>query len=217
MSLSRRQFTRGLGISAILAIGPAAKASSLCCSIATPAQPEGPFYPVNIPKDSDVDLTKVAENGKVAKGEKVIVTGKVLDEDCKPIAGAIVEIWQACHTGKYNHPSDTSDNALDPSFQYYGMAKTDKSGHYSFKTIIPGAYAAASNWTRPPHIHFKVSLSGYVELITQLYFAGEKLNKHDRILQGLDPDEKKQVTIDFYKDIETGLRTGTFNINLKSV
>src|SRR5690606_7344137 len=124
----------------------------------TPDQPPGPFYPRRFPKDTDVDLTRVAGRAKRAQGELVLVEGVVTDDFCRPIEGAIVEIWQACHTGRYNHPSDTSGTPLDPDFQYYGVMRTNAKGEYSFKTIRPGSYQASRDWRRPSHIHYKVSL-----------------------------------------------------------
>lgn len=218
MSFDRRNFAKKLGLGAMVALGADySKAMDTCTRILTPEQPEGPFYPVSLPVDSDIDLTKLKESHLSAKGQIVVVKGVVQDENCKPIPGAIVEIWQACHTGKYNHPSDNSSNKLDPNFQYYGLAKTNEKGEYKFKTILPGAYNASSNWVRPPHIHYKVSLRGYKELITQLYFKGEKLNQHDKILQDLRPSEQSEVIVDFKKEIPQGLPVGVFNIKLEKL
>ena len=135
------------------------------------------FYPREFPIDTNADLTKVRGHVKEAMGQVIVVKGVVQDQFCRPVEGAIVEIWQACHTGRYNHPSDTSKEKLDPHFQYYALMKTNAKGKYSYKTIIPGAYKASSFWVRPPHIHYKVSLRGHETLITQLYFKGHHLNK----------------------------------------
>lgn len=218
MSFNRRDFSKKIGAGALLALGAGSvSAVEKCNQLLTPEQPKGPFYPLTIPDDSNLDLTRVEGRVQSAKGEVVIVKGRVIGENCKPIAGAVVEIWQACHTGKYNHPSDTSQNSLDPDFQYYGLVRTNKSGEYQFKTVLPGAYNATQDWVRPPHIHFKVSLRGYTELITQLYFKGEKLNKHDRILQQLAPSEQKSVVIPFTKNSESSVKEGVFDITLKSL
>src|SRR5438552_2220640 len=75
------------------------------CGI-TPAQTEGPFYPVKDQADKDTDLTQVSGRITKAKGDVIYVRGRVQDQACRPVAGALVEIWQACATGKYNHPSD---------------------------------------------------------------------------------------------------------------
>ena len=186
------------GGSSLLTLSPA-KALDQCDFRPSPKQPLGPFYPKQFPLDSDTDLTRLAGSRFVATGELVVVTGVVTDEFCKPVPGAIVEIWQACKSGKYNHPSDTSDSPLDPHFQYYGMMRTNERGEYSFKTIRPGAYLAAENWRRPPHIHFKVSLRGFRELVTQMYFEGDRLNQDDQIIQALPADERKKLIVNFVK------------------
>lgn len=218
MSMDRRSFISNMGIKAALGLSVSgALAAKTCESLLTPAQPLGPFYPRQMPEDTNADLTKV--NGRVASadGQYILVNGVVQDKECRPIAGAIVEIWQACKSGKYNHPSDTSNSKLDPNFQYYAMVKSNAKGEYSFKTILPGAYNASATWVRPPHIHFKVSLRGYEELVTQLYFKGQNLNRHDRILQDLSQEEQDKVVVDFKQDGRGNLLTGNFTINLKSL
>lgn len=181
----------------------------------TAEQPEGPFYPINNQSDKDNDLTKINGNDKVALGEVIILKGIVQNELCKPVAGALVEIWQACETGKYNHPGDPNTSKLDPNFQYWGRAITDINGHYAFKTIKPGEYAASSNWVRPPHIHLKVHLRGYEELTTQIYFAKNKsLNSKDLILMRLSEEERKNVIVDF-KTKGNIYPEGQFDITLK--
>ncbi len=218
---SRRKFLKFAGISSLggLVAFKAANAVANCDLGATPEQPLGPFYPKRFPLDSDVDLTRVKGRAANASGEVVIVSGIVSDEQCRPVEGAIVEIWQACVTGKYNHPSDTSNNSLDPNFQYYGMMKSNEKGAYSFRTIRPGSYQASVSWRRPPHIHFKISLRGYEELVTQMYFAGEALNSRDLILSDLHPEEQKKVVVEFKKENHLGeiIGKGTFDITLKAL
>ncbi|MCO4794070.1 MAG: hypothetical protein KC493_10175 [Bacteriovoracaceae bacterium] len=210
--LSRRKL-----LSRTLAAGGAAliggKALAKSCGI-TPDQTEGPFYPIVDQEDKSNDLTHVKGRSQRAKGEVAILKGIVQDEFCKPIQGAMVEIWQACESGKYSHPSDPNPAQLDPNFQYWGQAITNAKGEYSFKTIVPGAYPADSTWVRPPHIHFKVHLRGFEELTSQLYWKGHPLNKKDRVLQSLSNKERKLVLVDF-KDIN-GIQVGDFNISLKS-
>lgn len=218
---TRRNFFKlaGLGGLTTLAALKGADALANCDFRETPKQPLGPFYPHQFPIDVDVDLTRIGNRAQRAKGELVVVSGVVLDDFCHPIKGAIVEIWQACHTGKYNHPSDTSENPLDLDFQYYGTMRTNDKGEYFFKTIKPGAYLASESWRRPPHIHYKVSLRGYQELVTQLYFGGDVLNKHDLILQGLGTDDQKKVVVDFDRENVSGetILKGTFDITLKRI
>lgn len=218
---TRRNFLKLAGLSGITTIASikAVSAFSECDFRETPVQPLGPFYPKKFPIDTDVDLTKLSTRAGRAKGQLVIVEGVVTDEFCRPVKGAIVEIWQACHTGKYDHPSDTSENSLDPDFQYYGTMKTNEKGEYSFKTIKPGSYLASQTWRRPPHIHYKVSLRGYHELVTQLYFAGEDLNGVDRILQDIDGDGQKKVVVDFKPAVVGGDKVirGKFDLTIKKI
>jgi protocatechuate 3,4-dioxygenase, beta subunit len=148
----------------------------------TPDQILGPFYPMMKPLDQDADLTII--NGKTAraKGQIIHLTGRVLNLQGNPVAGAQVEIWQANMHGRYAHRVDNNPAPLDPNFQGYGVQETDKQGRFRFKTIKPGAYPSQSAGMRTPHIHFQVT-SGPTRLVTQMYFEGEKLNETDHFLQ----------------------------------
>jgi protocatechuate 3,4-dioxygenase beta subunit len=127
--------------------------------------------------------------------------GQLIDAHTnQPISGAIVEFWQACATGRYNHPRDTNTAKLDPDFQYWAQVRTGAQGEFSIRSIIPGAYKASSTWIRPPHIHVKVHKAGYRSLTTQLYFAGDPLNDLDSILQALTPDQQSLVVVDFKEE-----------------
>lgn len=218
---TRRNFLKLAGLTGISTLAALKGANALadCDFRETPAQPKGPFYPRIMPPDTDVDLTRIKNSRFRATGELVLIEGIVTDDMCRPIEGAIVEIWQACHTGRYNHPSDTSGTTLDPNFQYYGTAKTNAKGEYKFKTIKPGSYQASVDWRRPPHIHFKVGLRGYKEVITQLYFAGDSLNEQDQILQDLTKDEQKKLVVDFKRTLVNGesLLAGKFDITLRKI
>lgn len=192
------------------------------CGDATPPQATGPYYPTKDRPDEDPDLTHVEGRPGRAAGEVVYVRGKVLDEACKPVAGALVEVWQANSRGRYDHERDAGNpRPLDPNFQSWAEMLTDKDGGFRFKTIKPGAYPADdSGWIRPPHIHFRVSRRGYHELITQMYFAGEPLNQADRIREALDPDDRERVTVALEPagtESEAGARLGLFDITLRQV
>ena len=216
MNFDRRKFIKNIGIGTIAGfISETIMASRSCKRFVTPRQPEGPFYPEEIPSDMNADLTMVNGHEKPAMGTPIMVKGIIKDQYCRPIENAVIEIWQACHTGRYNHSSDTSDSKMDPHFQYYALMRSNSKGEYSYKTIIPGAYQANRNWIRPPHIHYKVSSRGYEELITQLYFKGENLNKDDQILRELSKDDRNKIVVEFKKDEKSGLLTGSFNIGLK--
>lgn len=158
----------------------------------TSDQAEGPYYPAVKPADQDTDLTAVKGKPGKAKGQVIYVSGRVLNTKGGPVAGARVEIWQANAFGRYGHPKETSQAALDPNFEGYGVTSTDAEGHYRYKTIKPGAYKASADWTRPPHIHFMVTTSTS-RLITQLYFEGEPLNDKDSLFQSAS--DKKTLIV----------------------
>ena len=117
----------------------------------------------------DNDLTKNYCKNSEPIGERIIIFGKVLDENSKPIPNSLIEIWQANSSGRYRHNGDNYNAPLDPSFGGWGRCLTDDNGNYFFKTIKPGAYPwpnGGNNW-RPAHIHFSVfGLSFLQRLIT---------------------------------------------------
>jgi protocatechuate 3,4-dioxygenase beta subunit len=218
----RRQFIKlgGAGAAGILAFtNPLAKALAASCGL-TPPQTSGPFYPGESLFHQDNDLTQIQGHATAALGQVVYIKGRVLDSNCKPISNATVEIWQACASGRYNNPKDTNPAPIDPHFKYWGETTTDAKGKYVFKTIIPGAYPADSDWTRPPHIHFKVTGLGYRELVTQLYFKGEPLNDLDLILKDIPAGERDSVIVEFSPSpagSDPGSLTGSFDITLRSI
>jgi protocatechuate 3,4-dioxygenase, beta subunit len=203
---NRRQFLAGsLGLTGgVTALFGVPKAFAAACGL-TPPQTIGPFYPqVNPLDDQNNDLTIVKNATGKPLGTVVYVTGRVVDQDCKPVERAMVEIWQAAESGRYNHSGDTSGLKLDKNFGYFGEMLTDDTGRYAFKTIIPGYYPASGSWFRPPHIHFKISKRGHHDLITQMYFDPKSfsdpklankiqdLNDKDLILKAV---AKKQAVI----------------------
>ena len=184
----------------------------------TPAQAEGPFYPTKDQPDKDLDLTLIAGHESSAQGDVIVVKGRVTNEHGDPVSEALVDIWQANKFGRYAHERDPNPAPLDPDFQGWGQVLTDAEGRYRFKTIKPGAYGAMEDWTRPPHIHFKVARRGFRELTTQMYFAGESLNDSDRLLQALTPDEQAKLVIAFDAgDDPHDVPHGQFDIVLRAV
>lgn len=163
----------------------------------TPAQTEGPFYPVTLPRDTDFDLLR---NGELAygRGQPAWLEGSVTDLQGRPVAGARVEIWQCDETGHYHHPGD--GGRADPAFQGFGRASVDAAGRYRFRTIRPAPYSG-----RTPHIHVKVRLGQRELLTTQLYVAGEPRNERDFLWRRLDAEQRRALTVPFERTGE-GLR-----------
>ena len=207
-ALTRRCLLTGITAGAALLVGN--RVADAACLL-TPAQTEGPFYPVAIGED-DWDLTRVRGGTGRAEGEVIEVLGQVLDARCRPLVGRVVEVWQANAHGVYDHPRDRSrGRPKDPNFQGYARLRTDDNGHYRFLTIVPGAYPATASWTRPPHIHFKVHPPSGRPLTTQVYFSGDPLNAKDHILGRLSPAQRESVMVDFSQRRADGVRRGTFN------
>lgn len=191
--LDRRQVLKlGMGLAAGTAITASVlgrlKNDDPHCAV-TPHQELGPFPPMKFrtQADHDIDLTHVAGKTGQATGKLIRVEGSILDADCNPVKGAVVEVWQANHYGKYNHEFDPNGTD-DPYFQGWAQAVANDKGNYSFTTILPGIYGK-----RTRHIHFKVARRGFHELVTQLYFDGEERNKTDGLLNALTHEEQMQV------------------------
>ncbi len=164
----------------------------------TPRQTEGPFYPVELPKDSDFDLLR---NGALTygRGEPSWIEGAVTDQVGKPVRGAQVEIWQCDQAGHYHHPGD--GNRADAAFQGFGKVNVDTDGQYRFRTIRPVAYSG-----RAPHIHVKVKLGTRQLLTTQLYILGDAQNERDVLWRRLsDPSDRAALTVAFAASTD-GLR-----------
>jgi protocatechuate 3,4-dioxygenase beta subunit len=181
---------------------------------ATPRQTEGPFFPVGEPVEADFDLTQLDGHAQRAAGRVVEIHGVVRGADGAPLAGAVVHVWQANHHGRYAHAADRNPAPLDPHFQGYARLRTDAEGGWRVRTIVPGAYPVGGGWSRPPHVHFKVSHPGHRELATQMYFAGDPLNAADRILGALSPAEQAQVVVDFGATGDNGAPRGRFDLLL---
>ena len=127
-----------------------------------------------------------------AIGERILVHGRVLDEDARPVPNTLVEIWQANAGGRYRHKKDHYLAPIDPNFGGCGRTLTDDQGRYHFLTIKPGAYPWrnwVNNW-RPAHIHVSVFGTSFAQrLITQLYFEGDPLIAHCPIVKSI-PDPR---------------------------
>lgn len=137
---------------------------------------------------NDTDLT--AHGDSAPLGEKIVITGRVLDEDGKPVANSLLEVWQCNAAGRYRHKKDQHDAPLDPNFNGWGKMMTDAEGRYRFVTIKPGPYPWGNHdkaW-RPAHIHFSLFGNVYAQrLVTQMYFPSDPLFDYDPIFQSI-PD-----------------------------
>lgn len=156
----------------------------------TPGAAEGPFYPVRIPSDDDADLVSVEGAVREAGGDILHLSGRVLDADSRPIAGARVEIWQCDANGVYLHPGDRRRDLRDAGFQGFGHAKADTAGRFAFRTIVPVPYPG-----RTPHIHVKVVRGGRNLLTTQFYRLGHPQNPSDFLFRRLTPSEQRRVSM----------------------
>jgi protocatechuate 3,4-dioxygenase, beta subunit len=164
------------------------------------------------------DLTKQRSGEPL--GERIVVHGRVLDEDGKPVPKALVEIWQCNAAGRYHHPGDQHDAPLDPNFLGAGRCLTDAEGRYRFLTIKPGAYPWGNhpNAWRPNHIHFSL-FGDYFgsRLVTQMYFPGDPLLGYDPIYQGTPAAARERLISRFSMDVtEEGYALGyEFDIVLR--
>ena len=159
----------------------------------------GPVFGHNDIDPMDRDLIhNYAKAGEAAIGERIIVHGRVLDENGRPVPNTLVEVWQANAGGRYRHKKDTYLAPIDPNFGGCGRTLTDENGYYYFRTIKPGAYPWrnwVNNW-RPAHIHVSVFGTAFVQrLITQLYFEGDPLLPICPIVKTIpDPRAIEQLT-----------------------
>jgi protocatechuate 3,4-dioxygenase beta subunit len=145
----------------------------------------------------DADLTRNAGIGGEAIGQRIIVTGRVVDQRGEPVPHALVEIWQANASGRYLHKRDDWPGALDPNFLGMGRCLTDAAGTYRFTTIRPGAYPWKNhpNAWRPAHIHFSLFGGGAMSrLVTQMYFPDDPLLPLDPVL-GSIPSEAARARL----------------------
>ena len=154
------------------------------------------FRPDEIgPLDNDL-LLNYARGGEPI-GERTIVHGRVLDENGRGVPGTLVELWQANAGGRYRHVNDRYLAPIDPNFGGCGRTITDGEGAYAFRTVKPGAYPFRNyvNSWRPAHIHLSVFGSGLAQrLITQMYFEGDPLLRHDVIANTVaDPEAVQQL------------------------
>ena len=146
----------------------------------------GPVYGYGPVGPLDDDLTR--QHPGAPLGERIVIAGRVLDEDARPVPETLVEVWQANAAGRYAHALDTHDAPLDPNFSGAGRVLTDADGRFRFTTIRPGAYPWGNhdNAWRPAHVHFSVFGRCFLtRLITQMYFPGDPLLALDPIVNAV--------------------------------
>lgn len=148
------------------------------------------------------DLT--TQHKAMPQGQRIIVSGRVLDENAKPVPGTVVEIWQANAAGRYIHDKDQWDAPHDPNFTGAGRAISDHEGRYRFTTIRPGAYPWGNHYNawRPAHIHLSLLGRGFAtRLVTQMYFPDDPLIEIDPIANAVPMPYRQRMVARF--DIET--------------
>ena len=163
----------------------------------------GPVYGHGEIAETDNDLTR--QHSDEPKGERIIVTGRVLDSNGRPIPRTLIEIWQANSAGRYVHVKDQHPAPLDPNFTGTGRTLTDENGAYRFVTIKPGAYPWFNHYNawRPAHIHFSIFGRAFItRLVTQMYFPGDPCFAFDPIYQSIPDEEARQRMVSKF-DLET--------------
>lgn len=203
----RRTFMRNFVVGAAGLWIPGAFAEAL---ILTPRQTEGPFYPTDLPLDTDNDLIIINDSTNPSLGEITHLSGRVLDEKGAPIRNAVVEIWQTDQNGVYLHKGSDGTEKRDGNFQGFGRFLTGSAGEYYFRTIKPVKYPG-----RVPHIHFAVKMKGREKWTTQLYVKGDPANEKDFVIRNIKDAAQRDSVIRELKPIpgsKAGELAVTFDI-----
>src|SRR5690606_6162158 len=182
----------------------------------------GPVFGHSIIGPNDDDLIyNFARPGESAIGQRIIVHGRVLDENARPVPNVLVEFWQANAAGRYRHKREGYQAPLDPNFGGCGRCLTDAEGRYRFRTIKPGAYPwpnGPNDW-RPAHIHFSFFGSGFAQrLITQMYFEGDPMIPYCPIVKTINDPAAIEVLVaalDLSETIPRDARAYKFDIVLR--
>jgi protocatechuate 3,4-dioxygenase beta subunit len=159
----------------------------------------GPVFDGGWAGQDCTDLTR--QHGGAPLGERIIVAGRVLDEDGRPVPGTLVELWQCNAAGRYRHPVDQHDAPLDPNFTGFGQVLSNEEGEWRFVTIKPGAYPwrNTDNAWRPAHLHFGVFGPAFAtRLVTQMYFPGDPLLALDPIYQSTADEAARERLVSRY-------------------
>jgi len=175
----------------------------------------GPVFGHDRVRPEDADLTR--QHAGEPLGERIIVAGRVLDEDGRPVANQLIEVWQANAAGRYRHKRDQHDAPLDPNFTGTGRMMTDADGNYRFVTIRPGAYPWGNhpNAWRPAHIHFSLFGNAFAtRLVTQMYFPGDPLLPFDPIYHSVPDGARQKMISDFDLDLTEPEHALGFRFNI---
>lgn len=169
----------------------------------TLSETTGPVFGADVLGPNDHDLTR--QHGGEPIGERIVVSGRVIDQDGRPVPSTLVEVWQANAAGRYRHQNDRHDAPLDPNFSGCGRVLTDADGRYRFVTIRPGAYPWRNHYNawRPAHIHFSLFGRAFAtRLVTQMYFPGDPLLPLDPILASIPDGQSRERLVSAF-DLDT--------------
>jgi len=147
----------------------------------TSSQTVGPFLHIGLDRLVTDNLA-----GPGVSGEKIVVEGRIVDGDGKPVGDALVEIWQANAHGRYAHPEDKQDKPLEPGFKGFGRVATDDDGRFRFTSIKPGRVPAPGGGLQAPHLNVTIFMRGMLkQLLTRIYFPGDPANAEDPVLSSV--------------------------------
>lgn len=149
----------------------------------TTSQTVGPFFSIGLKPVNQDDVA-----GPGVAGERITISGRVIDGDGKPVPDALIEVWQANSLGKYPHPDDTQQKPLELGFKGFGRVQTDDNGAFHFTTIKPGQVPGPDGKLQAPHIAVHVFMRGLlIHLVTRIYFPDEPGNSSDYVLNLVEP------------------------------
>ncbi len=177
----------------------------------------GPFFPRTFFKEGDNDLTRLHPAAEpTARGERIILHGRVLEDGGGPCVNAVLEAWQADAGGRFRHPLDPGHAQADPDFLGWGRAWTDETGHFEFHTVMPGGFPDAAG-SRAPHVNLAILGSGIMRrLVTTVFFPGfAAANASDPVLLALPEDGLRQRLVAAEDGEQGGVRRFRFDLLLR--
>ena len=155
----------------------------------TTSQTVGPFFLIGFDRMSQEDLALAG-----VSGERVEISGRVVDGDGEPVPDAVIEIWQANAHGRYAHPEDFQDKPLESQFKGYGRCPTDDDGKFHFTTIRPGRVPAPDGGLQAPHLAVSVFMRGLlIRLVTRIYFPDDPANEEDFVLNLVEASRRETL------------------------